>query len=58
LNGKAIKYELMEKYIPESDVVISATSAPHFVLTKDIVLRLMENREKELLFIDIGTRGT
>ena len=54
LNGKAIKYELMEKYIPESDVIISATSAPHFVLTKDIVSRLMENREKQILFIDIG----
>jgi glutamyl-tRNA reductase len=54
LNGKAIKYELMEKYIPESDVVISATSAPHFVLGKEIVSQLMEKREKEILFIDIG----
>lgn len=54
LNGKAIKYELMEEYIPESDVIISATSAPHFVLTGDTVSRLMENREKQLLFIDIG----
>jgi glutamyl-tRNA reductase len=54
LNGKAIKYELMEEYIPESDVIISATSAPHFILTGDTVSRLMENREKQLLFIDIG----
>lgn len=54
LNGKAIRYELMEEYIPESDVIISATSAPHFVLTKETVSRLMENRDKEILFIDIG----
>lgn len=54
LNGKAVKYELMEEYIPESDVVISATSAPHFVLTKETVSRLIENRDNEILLIDIG----
>ena len=54
LNGKAVKYELMEKYIPKSDVVISATSAPHYVLTHEIISRAMGKRNDELMLIDIG----
>ncbi len=54
LNGKAVKYELMEKYIPMSDVVISATKAPHFILTHEIISRIMDKHGKELMFIDIG----
>ncbi|MFZ2410498.1 MAG: glutamyl-tRNA reductase [Candidatus Methanoperedens sp.] len=54
LNGKAVKYELMEKYIPKSDVVISATSAPHYVLTHEIISRVMDKRKKELMLVDIG----
>lgn len=54
LDGKAIRYESMEKYIPKSDVVISATSAPHYVLTKEIISRVMGKRKKELMLIDIG----
>jgi glutamyl-tRNA reductase len=54
LNGKAVRYELMENYIPLSDVVISATSAPHFVLTHEIISRATEKRGKDLMLIDIG----
>ncbi len=54
LNGRAVKYEYIEKYIPMSDVVISATSAPHFVLTNEIISRAMEQRKQELMLIDIG----
>ncbi len=54
LNGRAVRYESIEKYIPISDVVISATSAPHFVLTHEIISHAMEHRSKELMLIDIG----
>lgn len=54
LNGKAITYESMEKYIPVSDALISATSAPHFILTHEIICQAMDNRENELMLIDIG----
>ncbi|VVB91918.1 Glutamyl-tRNA reductase [uncultured archaeon] len=54
LNGKAVRYELMENYIPLSDVVISATSAPHFILTQEIICRAMEKSGKDLMLIDIG----
>lgn len=54
LNGEALPYEKMEDYIPRSDVVISATKAPHFVLTNEIMSRVMEKRKKDIMLIDIG----
>jgi len=54
LNGKAVQYDKMENYIPLSDVVISATKAPHFVLTHEIMSRLMEERKKDIMLVDIG----
>lgn len=57
LKGRAVRYESIEKYIPMSDVVISATKAPHYILTHEIISRIMDERkkkEKELMLIDIG----
>jgi glutamyl-tRNA reductase len=54
LEGQAVLYEEMEKYVPKSDVVISATKAPHFVLTQEIMSRLMKKRKKNILLVDIG----
>ena len=54
LDGVALQYEQMEDYILKSDVVISATSAPHFILTNEIMSRIMEGHEKEVMLIDIG----
>jgi glutamyl-tRNA reductase len=54
LGGRAVKYEAIEKFLPKSDVVISATSAPHFVLTNELTSRVMELRQKEIMLIDIG----
>ncbi|NJD52680.1 MAG: glutamyl-tRNA reductase [Candidatus Methanoperedens sp.] len=54
LQGEAVPYEEMEEYIPRSDVVISATKAPHFVLTQEIMSRLLEKRKKSIMLVDIG----
>ncbi|MBU4373894.1 MAG: glutamyl-tRNA reductase [Euryarchaeota archaeon] len=54
LKGRAVRYESLPKYILISDVVISATKAPHYILTHEIVSRIMGKREKELMLIDIG----
>ncbi|VVB96291.1 Glutamyl-tRNA reductase [uncultured archaeon] len=54
LNGKAVKYDSMQDFIPVSDVVISATSAPHFILTCEILSGVMEKEDKQLMLIDIG----
>ena len=54
LEGTAIKYELMPEYVKKSDVVISATSAPHLVITREIIEDAMSNRNEEILLIDIA----
>ena len=56
LNGFAVKYDEKDKYIACSDVVISATSAPHPVLTAETLARITENRnnDNDLLLIDIA----
>jgi glutamyl-tRNA reductase len=54
LEGKAVNYDSMEQYIPKSDVVISATKAPHFVLTHEIMSKLIKKRKNGIMLIDIG----
>jgi glutamyl-tRNA reductase len=54
LEGRAVKYDSMEQYIPKSDVVISATKAPHYVLTHEIISRIMDEEKQKLMLIDIG----
>ena len=55
LNGFAVRYDEKDKYVACSDVVISATSAPHPVLTAETLARITENRDNDLLLIDIAT---
>ncbi|NOQ33995.1 MAG: glutamyl-tRNA reductase [Methanosarcinales archaeon] len=58
LNGFAVRYDEMDKYIACSDVVISATSAPHAVITSKMLRQITENREnhnRDMLLIDIAT---
>ncbi|MDP3104934.1 MAG: glutamyl-tRNA reductase [Candidatus Methanoperedens sp.] len=54
LNGRAVKYEAIEQFIMKSDVVISATSAPHFVLTHELMSCVMDERKKDIMLVDIG----
>ncbi len=58
LNGFAVRYDEKDRYIACSDVVISATSAPHAVITAEMLRQIMENREnrnRDLMLIDIAT---
>lgn len=56
LSGKAVKFDQFEKVLVDADVVICSTAAPHFLLTKEIVLRLMTKRQNKnnLIIIDIS----
>lgn len=54
LSGEAIKYDLMGDYIKDSDVVISATAAPHHVITRDMMENAISGRDKDILLIDIA----
>ena len=56
LSGKAVKFDKFEEVLVDADVVICSTAAPHYLLTKEIVSRLMKQRtnKNDLLIIDIS----
>ena len=56
LNGKAVKFNQFDEVLVDSDVVICSTSAPHYLLTKEIISRLMAKRQNHnpIIIIDIS----
>ncbi len=54
IGGIAVNFSEMGKYMVTCDVVISATSAPHCVITEDTVRRVMQIRNDHLYIIDIA----
>jgi glutamyl-tRNA reductase len=54
LGGEAVPFEEMRSYLKKADVVISATSAPHYILLKEDIEKAMADREAKLLLIDIA----
>lgn len=54
-NASAAPLEQLEQELVQSDVVVASTSAKTFVVTKDLVKRVMKQRKgKTLFFIDIA----
>lgn len=53
IGGIAVRFDKLEDCLKECDVVISATSAPHPVITKKTVEKVMRNRGN-LIIIDIA----
>lgn len=54
IGGIAVRFDKLVEYLRVCDVVISATSAPHKVITKKDVERAMQSRNEKLLIIDIA----
>ncbi len=54
IGGIAVRFDRLVDYLKISDVVISATSAPHCVITKSDVEKAMNERRQKLLIIDIA----
>lgn len=54
LGGNAVPFEEMHSCLKKADVVISATSAPHYILLKDDIEKAMAQRCEKLLIIDIA----
>ncbi|MEM4702825.1 MAG: glutamyl-tRNA reductase [Archaeoglobaceae archaeon] len=54
LNGIAVKFDKLPEFLKVCDVVISATSAPHIVITRESVEEAMKERDKKLVIIDIA----
>lgn len=51
MGGRALKFDEWEKVLHETDVIISSTSAPHFVIKPEMVEQVMRKRRWEPLFI-------
>ena len=56
LGGKAVKFNMLGEVLVGADVVLCATSAPHYLLTKDVLSKILSSRQNknELLVIDIS----
>ena len=55
MNGRAITFDQWEHALHEVDIVISSTSAPHFVIVPEMVEKVMAKRRGHSLFlIDIA----
>ncbi|MEA1985301.1 MAG: glutamyl-tRNA reductase [Euryarchaeota archaeon] len=55
LGGEAVHFEKIDAYALDADVIISATSAPHYVLKKDVVQKAMKDKDGDLLLVDIAS---
>jgi glutamyl-tRNA reductase len=55
VGGRAVPFEDLEGHLAAADIVISSTSAPHYVVTRERVERAMRKRRgRPLFFIDIA----
>lgn len=55
MGGTAIRFDEWESALHEVDVIISSTSAPHFIIKPDLIRDVMRKRRWEpLLIIDIA----
>lgn len=55
MKGRAMKFDEWEHALHEVDVIISSTSAPHFVIKPEMIEQVMRKRRWEpLLIIDIA----
>jgi glutamyl-tRNA reductase len=56
LGGEAVKFNKLDEVLRDADVVFCATSAPHYLLTKDLLSKLMTKQQgtKDLLVIDVS----
>jgi glutamyl-tRNA reductase len=58
LGGRAVRFDRCFDEMVKTDIAISATGAPHHVITKKDVLDVMHTRNyRELLMIDIAVPG-
>jgi len=54
-NGKAVPFEEFTYHLPEVDIVVSSTGAPHFVVgVEDVRAAMKARKQKPLFLIDIA----
>jgi glutamyl-tRNA reductase len=53
--GKVVEYERFTQMLPEVDIVITSSGAPHFIITRDEMKRVIDKRRNRPMFlIDIA----
>jgi glutamyl-tRNA reductase len=53
--GEAIGFDKLNEYLPRADIIISSTSAPHFVIRPEHVREAMHRRKGQpMFFVDIS----
>lgn len=53
--GRAVKFDEFGKYMVDADIVISSTGAPHYVVNRDDMVKVMHQRRHASIFlIDIA----
>jgi glutamyl-tRNA reductase len=54
-NGKIVDYTAFTSFLPEVDIVVASSGAPHFILTKAEMRKVIEaRRNKPIFLIDIA----
>jgi glutamyl-tRNA reductase len=54
IGGKAFRFEDLPRLLPEVDIIIASTSAPHYLLTRQSLAAILPARSKPLFIIDIS----
>ncbi len=55
MNGEPVRFEEFEKRLPEAEIVICSTGAPHYLIAPDHVRRALNiRRNQPMLLIDIS----
>ena len=56
-NIRKVNYEERYKYLEEADVIVSATTSPHYTFTFNEVSKILQANRKNRLFIDLAVPG-
>ena len=51
LNGTAVHFDALSDVLTQADIVICSTGAPHYILMKDEVHKIMKERKQKPMFI-------
>ena len=54
VHGKAVAFENSAKIIGNSDIVITSTGAPHYIISASSIEQIIKKRKRPIIFIDIA----
>jgi len=56
IGAEAVRFERLNEFLQQADIVITATASPHFIIREDTIRVALSKREKnkKLLFLDLA----